>query len=305
MNPRPYEWMVKFTPQREWIDGWGVWLWFAFVLGGLGAGTYIVSLYFGNPLGALAGWFIVVVLKGGTHLIYLGKPWRFWRAFFRPQTSWISRGLIFVFGFAIFGALQIAPQFLASLPWGSESAVLRALAVVFALLVMVYPGFTMNFVNAIPLWNNALLPVLFLTYGFLGGFGLSLPFGLIGGLPEQALHSLENGLRLLLVAAAVLLAVYLTSVRYTSPAGKQSVLEILRGRVSPIFYLGVLTLGVAVPFAISVGSYASGGLPNAVLVGAGLACELVGSFSLRYCLLKAGKYAPLVPRSSSASFAAE
>lgn len=296
MNLRPYEWMVKFTPQREWIDGWGVWLWFAFVLGGLGAGTYIVSLYFDNPLGALAGWFIVVVLKGGTHLIYLGKPWRFWRAFFRPQTSWVSRGLIFVFSFAIFGALQIAPQFLTSLPWEGENLALKIIAVIFALLVMVYPGFTMNFVSAIPLWNNALLPVLFLTYGFLGGFGLSLPLGLVGGLHEQALHSLENGLRFLLAAAAVLLAIYLVSAWYASPAGKHAALNVLWGRISPVFYIGALGLGIGVPLGISIGSYTMGGdLPSPLLVAIGVVCELTGSFSVRYSILKGGVYAPLVP----------
>lgn len=297
VNLRPYEWMVKYTPQREWIDGWGVWLWLAFVLGGLGTGTYMLSLYFENPLGMLVGWLIVVVLKGGTHLIYLGRPWRFWRGFFKPQTSWVTRGLIFVFGFGVFGGLQIGPQFFAWLPWGSENPALEVVAVVFALLVMVYPGFTMNFVNAIPLWNNALLPVLFMTYGFLGGFGLSLPLGLAGGLDEQALHSLENGLRFLLVAAAVLLVIYLISVRYTSPAGKQSALDILRGRISPVFYSGVLGLGIAVPLAISIGACVGGGLPGPLLVGVGVACELVGSFSVRYCLLKGGMYAPLVPLS--------
>lgn len=39
-----YEWMVKYTPQTEWIEGNGVMLLLAFFFTEFGAGIYLVSL---------------------------------------------------------------------------------------------------------------------------------------------------------------------------------------------------------------------------------------------------------------------
>ena len=90
------EWMVKGNRQTEWIDNRGILLWLAFYTGGLGGGLYLVSLFFNNLWGMFIGWFIVAGLKGGFHFIYLGQPARFWRLVMHPQTSWLSRGLLFV-----------------------------------------------------------------------------------------------------------------------------------------------------------------------------------------------------------------
>jgi len=43
---KPYEWMVTYTPQTEWIEGRGLLLWLAFYTGGLGGGLYLVSSYY-------------------------------------------------------------------------------------------------------------------------------------------------------------------------------------------------------------------------------------------------------------------
>lgn len=290
---KPYYWMVHYTRQSQWIDGWGVWLWLAFVVGGLGCGLYLVSLHNNYLEGMIIGWVIGAVLKGLTHLVYLGKPWRAWRAFLRPQTSWISRGIIFVLGYAVLGFAQWAPTVLTWLPWSSEGLVLRGVAALFAFLVMMYPGFTMGFVRGIPFWNNGILPVVFITYGLLGGFGLSIPLALARG-DHHTLVFLESGVRVLLVVAAVLLAFYLATARYGRGAGRKSVEDLLSGQASAVFYLGVVILGIVVPLCVSLLAGAAGPA-SSWLLGIGVASELVGSFSLRYCLLKSGFYAPLVP----------
>ena len=46
--------------------------------------------------------------RGGFHLAYLGKPFRFWRMLLKPQTSWMARGFIFMLLFIVFGAVQLA-----------------------------------------------------------------------------------------------------------------------------------------------------------------------------------------------------
>ncbi len=55
-----HEWMVKGNRQPEWIDKRGVLLWLAFYLGGLGGGTYGVSLCFDSLWGMFIGWFLAL-----------------------------------------------------------------------------------------------------------------------------------------------------------------------------------------------------------------------------------------------------
>lgn len=297
VDAKPFDWMVNYTCQREWGTGRGMWLWAALVLGGLGSGLYLVALSYQNPLAMLLGWFIAVVLKGICHILYLGKPLRVWRAFTRLQTSWISRGLLFVFGFGFFAALQMAPVFFPLLPWTGQSPLLNALVIIFALLLMMYPGFAMAYVSAVPLWNNALLPVLFVLYAFMGGLGLFLPLGLYGGLEYRDVLFLEHNIRFLLLISSVLLAIYLVTVGYTTGAGKESLLVLLRGNSSAMFYGGVVFLGILMPFIASLFLYATGNLSRPLLYTAMLG-ELMGSFLLRYCLLRAGIYTSLIPKNS-------
>lgn len=290
---KPFDWMVKYTYQQEWGLRRGMWLWLALVLGGLGSGLYLVALYFRYPMAMAAGWFIAVVLKGTCHVLYLGKPLRAWRAFTRPHTSWISRGLVFVMGFGFFAALQMAAIFFSDLPWNSQSLFLNVLVILFALLLMIYPGFLLSYVYAIPLWNNALLPVVFVLYAFLGGMGLFLPIGLSGGLDHSSLIAVEKGIRFFILTSSAILAIYLISVGYTNPAGKESLLTILTGNFSITFYGGVLLLGILIPLFFSLFSYFTNSLSIPLLYTA-MICELIGSFLLRYCVLKAGIYMPLV-----------
>lgn len=290
---RPYYWMIDYTPQREWIDGMGICLLLTFVLGGIGGGLYLVSLYFNNPYGLLIGWGIAVIVKGGIHLFELGKPLRAWRLVFRPKTSWITRGFFFEAGFGLFGALQIAPMFIPGLPWESSNIILVTLTPIFAFFLMLYAGFVMNYNNAIALWNNALLPILFVIYGLLDGCGILLIILTFGGSNTVSLLQLVNFNILFLISSIVVVAVYLTSVNYTNTAGRKSILIMLKGCLSPLFYMGLIVLGMTLPLVVFVFFYRTGTISPALLISA-VVCQLSGSFSLRYCLLKGGLYMPLV-----------
>src|SRR3990172_7389619 len=95
------EFSVGFRVQREWS-----WLiLFAFFLGGMGAGLFLISYFIGFNIGLVVGLLIVAVGKNTAHLLFLGRPERFWRAFTQPFISWISRGIYFDTIFIIFSAL--------------------------------------------------------------------------------------------------------------------------------------------------------------------------------------------------------
>ena len=287
---KPYEWMVKHTPQTEWIERRGILMWLAEVFGGVGGGLYLVSLYLDSLWGMFISWLVIIALKGGFHLAYLGKPLRFWRIVLKPQTSWVARGLIFVILFVGFGAIQLALSYW--LPGTVWEVLFKILAGLMAFGVAIYPGFAMNYINGIPFWNSALLPVLFVLAGILDGFGIVIGIGLGGGRVD--LMAAEAGSRIFLITSALVIAIYLWSATYMGSAGKQSVIELIRGRIAAIFWIGVVACGIVIPVIISVSSHFAGEASSPLLIIA-IICDMIGAFSLKYCILKAGMYAPLVP----------
>ncbi|MFH1091913.1 MAG: NrfD/PsrC family molybdoenzyme membrane anchor subunit, partial [Pseudomonadota bacterium] len=290
MEVKPYEWMVTFTPQKEWISGRGLLLWLAFFFIELGAGLYLVSIMMENPWGMAAGWLVTLGLGGGLHLLYLGRPFRFWRAVMRPQTSWISRGMIFLVLFSILGTLVLALSlhgFLRETPstWGGLSLWWKLPAGFLAFVLIVYGGFAMNFVHALPLWNTALLPILFVAGGLWGGLESALGLQLLSGHSGPA-EQIESWIRAFMLGYVWLIVVYLWSSRYGRPAGKKSAAEFLHGSLSLVFYTLVVFAGMIVPLSISLYSYKSGlGATPVSLLYLGILCGLAGDLAMRFCIL--------------------
>jgi formate-dependent nitrite reductase membrane component NrfD len=282
-----YAWMVDYTPQTTWIEGHGILIWFAEVIGLIGGGLYLVSMYFNSFAGMIVGWLMIVLVKSGLHLAHLGKPSRFWRLFLRVGTSWLARGLLFVVLFAVFGALQLFLSY--SFPGTGAELFFRVCAGVLALLVIAYSGFVMNYVNGIPFWNSALLPLLFVVFGILGGLAILLVV-----VPADDREALLRLIPLLVCAGACLLALYLWCATYTGPAAKSSVKELVQGRLALYMWGGTGVCGVFVPLLTISYMYLDRTQPS-ILLGASALGILVGVFSLTYCMLKAGVYRPLTP----------
>jgi len=288
-NMEIHQWMINYTRQTEWIDRRGIFLWIAFYAGGLGGGLYLVSLYFNSLWGMFISWLIVAVIKGGAHLVYLGKPLRFWRIVSRPRSSWLARGIIFVLAFILFSAVQLAFSYW--LPGSAAEIAFKVLGGISALAVTIYTGFVLNTVKAVPFWNSTLLPILFVLCGILGGFGLSAVIAMNGG--DVDLAAAETGSRWLLIVNALLIIVYLWMAANRATTGKQSVMEQMRGSLAPVFWIGIVVLGIIIPLAIAFTSYYVGEVSSVLLV-TGVVCEVIGGLALRYCVLKAGAYSPLV-----------
>ena len=284
-----HEWMISYTRQTEWIDKRGILLWIAFYTGGLGGGLYLVSLFFNSLWGMFISWLIIGVLKGGTHLLFLGKPTRFWRIISHPQTSWIARGFLFVMGFVGFGAIQLALSYWA--PGSAAEIVFKVFTAIMAFSVAIYTGFVLKTIKGVPFWNSWLLPLLFILCGVLGGFGLAVLIALNGG--GIVLSQAETGSQWLLAANILLIVIYLWRASLREEVGKQSVLEQIHGNSAWIFWVGVVALGIVVPLGVTITSLAMGEISAAVLI-TGVVCEIIGGLALRYCVLKAGAYKPLV-----------
>ncbi len=284
-----HEWMVNYNKQTEWIEKRGILLWLAFYTGGLGGGLYIISLLFNNPWGMLVGWLIVSILKGGFHFLFLGKPTRFWRMLTRPQTSWLARGFIFVVLFAGFGFLQLITQVF--LPHSGLNLTLKVIAGIMALCVATYTGLILNNVKGVPFWSLPILPLMFVVCSLLGGFGITILIHLLG--VHLNIEAVEAGSKVFLILNALLLAIYLVLAFKKESAGKKSVVEQIQGTMSGQFWIGVVSLGVVIPLGIIFYSYFTKEA-SAVLLIMGVICEVIGGMMLRYCILKAGIYTPLL-----------
>jgi formate-dependent nitrite reductase membrane component NrfD len=294
----PHEWMVKYTPQTEWIERRGILVWIAEVFTSLGAGLYLVSLFFNNWWGMLVAWLIVMFLKIPLHIMYFGKPFRFWRTippFTKAwKTSWFTRGISFsiLFGSIVFVQLIITYFF----PDTAGDIALKVLGGIFAFGVGIYSGFIMSYCRSVPLWNTALVPLILLIAGVADGFALMLGVGLADAAVDIA--AVEFGSRVLLVANAILMGVYLWNATYTSKTAKHSATLLLKGSLAIPFWVGVVALGIIIPLAISVSGYFAGEASTPLLIIA-IILHTIGAVALKYVLLKAGIHNPILPTTTS------
>ncbi|MFC1906134.1 NrfD/PsrC family molybdoenzyme membrane anchor subunit [Chloroflexota bacterium] len=327
MHVKPWEWMVKPTPQEEWIEGKGLLSWLSFFSVALGAGMYFVAVILNYPWAMVTGYLVCLVIGGGTKMLDLGKPSRAWRMllnyegeggliqailllfknpikFFKMlmnsgwKTSWISRGMFFIGLFTILGLVHIILTFVANTPastslgaLGTATGVFSILMIVVSVLVAVYAGLLIGFVKAIPLWGSALMPVFFVASGFLGGAALAL-----AGRMNNA--AAIGWLQIMVLAYVAVVIIYLWNAWNQSGASRYSVRHMIRGggMLPVIFYVGVVVLGILWPVATVIISYVSNADLTALLAVA-IAGVLIGDLSMRYLIMKCGTYTPLIPTS--------
>jgi len=96
-------------------------------------------------------------------------------------------------------------------------------------------------------------------------------------------------LRAVLIGYAVCLAIYLWVATYESTVARDSAMRILKGNIAPVFWLLVVLLGIIVPIIMLFTADST-----AVFIISGILI-IIGGVALRYSILKAGVYSPLVP----------
>jgi formate-dependent nitrite reductase membrane component NrfD len=288
-NVKPYDFMVKPQQQKDWIDGRGNFIAFAFFLGGISGGLYLVAAYFDNLLGMFIAW-LLAGMMGVFYMLHLTHPLRFWRMMRNPGTSWIARGFSFIMLFIGFTTIQLI---LSQWAPGATGAIttLKVLAGIFAFAQSIYTGFAVSYVSAIKVWNTAIVPVLFVTCGLTGGLAILLAIMIGQGSPQIA--ALENITRVVLIALAVIIGVYLWNTTYSSTGARDAIKRLVGGALAPLFWVGVFLFGIAIPVVISVTTYFTHA-PSALMITA-VVSEIIGGLALRFAILKAGMYTPLLP----------
>jgi polysulfide reductase chain C len=300
-----HEWMVKPTQQTEWIDRRGKVFMIAEIFTALGVGLYLVSLFYSNWWGMLVAWIIVMFLKIPFHLIYFGKPLRFWRTIIpftsTWKTSWLARGVNFniYFGTIVFFQLIVAYIAINIYPdtaWGIWNTALGVIGGIFAFLVGIYGGFMMSYCKSVPFWNTALLPMILLFAGVADGFALMLAVGLADASVDIA--AVEFGSRIILTVNIILMAAFVWNATYQSKTAKYSAMLLLKGSLARAFWVGIVAVGMVIPLIISASSIFTG--EAAPLLITAIVLHTIGAVALKYVILKAGIHNPILPVTTSA-----
>jgi formate-dependent nitrite reductase membrane component NrfD len=301
-----HEWMVKPMRQREWIERKGLLVWLAEVFSALGMGLYLVGLLAQSWWATLIGWLLIVVFKLPLHLLYLGRPLRFWRAippFTKAwKTSWLARGMFFSIVFAAAGFVQIVLTYVVNhgVASGGDLTVVTVfnwaasiVAGVFILLTGVYCGFAMSYCKSVPFWNTGMLPVVFVIMGIADGLALLMGVSLVTS--DVDITTLESWSRVLLVVNALIIAGYLLQAYRRHSAAELAARDLIKGSTAWVFWIGIVTLGIVTPLAISMATMFMDQEVATLLIAA-IVCHTVGAFALKYSVLKVGIYRSVLPK---------
>ena len=259
----------------------------AFFFGELGAGMFLVSLYFGFVPGMVLGLLCTGVGKPYYHMSHMGVPMKSWRAILRPDRSWISRGLISIVVFVPCGALVVLDALFGWSGGGMLGKLVQFVAVAASLLVMTYQGFAMSHSSAIALWNSGLMPVASLIYSLTSGAAVTMALNLFFNGIDPLLIS---NVVITLVAATFLVLLSLLHASYHGTVGARQSLELLtRGQFAKPFLSLVFGAGVVLPIlALWFGG-------TSTVIGLLAAVGVVaGFYAFRLLIFRAGVFEPQI-----------
>ncbi|OGO30148.1 MAG: hypothetical protein A2Z29_07625 [Chloroflexi bacterium RBG_16_56_11] len=286
MQVKPWDFMVKDTPSRDWAEGKGAFIVFAFFCGGIAGGLYLTSLYFNNLWGMFLGWLFALSM-GIFDIAHLGNKAIVWRIMMRPNSSWISRGFLLVLLFIGSAAVQMALNYW--YPGTGLETVFKVISGIAAFGVVTYSGFVLSYVSGIKFWNSTIMPVLFIISGFAGGSAILLVISCFAGTDQFGPIRLAT--ISFLTAYTAIIGLHLWISTYNSATARNSVKQIVAGSLAGIFWPVVVFVGLVIPSILI--AVAQSGSHVTVIINA--VCILASNLALRYTILKAGMYGPLLP----------
>ena len=159
--------------------------------------------------------------------------------------------------------------------------------IVFAFAVAAYTGFLLGVVKAFPLWNNAVLPILFVVSALSAGLAATSLVGLLVDRERfEQMWLIKKSHVILSAIEMVVLATMLVIVSAGSVEGAASVYSLVAGHYAPAFWGGIVLLGLVAPFIIEgypvfITKRVETSMTSMVVSVIGEAGVLVGGFMLR------------------------
>ena len=290
----PYEFMVYPTLQTAWIRGKGILLFAGLFLVEFGAGVFVAASILESLWGQTAGWLISGVLGGGCHFLFLGHPFRIYRAILRPGKSWISRGLFIISLFQLLALVHLALSFLAApVQWVMVAANVLAVATI------LYGGYEIADVKSIPTWHSSFLPIQMLARSFFIGLAVVLVVNLLLG-RETAGISTRQWLLVTLLINICLFVLSLVSLAFEEGKKKLSLSMMAKGDLKRLFWPWVVAGGMIIPLIVVGYGVAVNGKEIAPAVWLiAVILQVIGDPVLRYGLMRTGYYTGIFPGTPS------
>jgi formate-dependent nitrite reductase membrane component NrfD len=237
---------------------WGTIIAAYLFLAGLSAGAFITSSYVSRKYPKavtirVVGRFISPILMGiGLLLLIvdaeagLKDPLRF-IYLFTNFNSVMTIGTYFISIFMMAAAYVALMEILKK----KVNKVIEYVGVVFAVATAMYTGFLIGVITTVPLWNTAILPILFvvsaLSTGIAGTMLVSAFFN------KHEVHQVLSvkKIHLTLLATEVFLIFTMFLITSTSnEAAAESVSSLVTGEFSVLFWIGLMTIGLLLPILI-------------------------------------------------------
>ncbi len=289
---KPYEFMIFPTVQKAWIEGKGRLLWLGLFFVEFGACLFLVSSIFHCRWGETAGWLIASILGVGCHFLFLGHPFRLYRAIRKPGSAWISRGLIIISLFQLFGFLHLLVSYFSTpVTW------LMIVANIMAVATVAYGGYELADVKPISVWHCSFLPIQLFARSFFLAFAVMLVIYLLGGVETIASGvNVKKWLDIVLLINVFLFAIYLVSLLFEEGKNRLALGMMWGGNLKGIFWPWVAIGGMIIPlflviYSVSIGVAAT---PAGVLLIA-VILQFIADPLLRYCMMRSGYYGGLFP----------
>lgn len=226
-------------------------------------------------------------------MLDLGNPNRILPLVLNPFSSVIGVGAWLLALFILFsGALAIASLGARPVP-RPLFLVLGVPALACAAGIMSYTGVLLSSLVSIDFWHTPWLVALFIASSLTAGAAVVVLGALLQGTPTalRNLQGLWKAFFLFTLAEAVLLAAFMMVQAVGPQSARDGVQLLVAGSMAPAFWGAVVAAGFAAPWAVHLAKRLVGPSAALVISSAGV---LVGAFALRYCIVGAGLYSPLV-----------
>lgn len=266
-------------PPRQTLWGWPAVV--NFVLGGLGAGWYIVAALAAglerSPSVTAASWAAPVLVLAGFAAVAAeaGRPLRGPRVLTRLRTSWMSRELLAGIVFVALVAADLA----------FPLRLYRAPAVVAAVLLALAQGFMVRRARGITAWDVPLMPLLFLLSALLSGSGAYL---LVDALAGRSPIPAVIGVTLLLIVVAFV--VWVRYLAWTSEAAYRRAIAPLREGRSAVVIDGA---GYGLPLLLGLLALAAPAVAGPLVGLAGALLVAGQGYAKARLILAAGHLRPI------------
>jgi formate-dependent nitrite reductase membrane component NrfD len=159
-------------------------------------------------------------------------------------------------------------------------------------MVTVYTGFLLTQAAGIPLWNTALIPVLWVISGAVTAVAVLELFSLLGWVDEkESVLSARIGLGLDAAKLLGVLAFLHVSLVVGTAGARLGAAEMVWGQYALMTWLGVIGIGILIPLAIGVYTTFKGKRRRLIFVSS--VAALAGALILRAVVLLAGTFEPL------------